>query len=314
MEYNQFKMNTAPSTRSRIFDSSELVAQLEKGCIWAQIDRGRATQYAKLITDFFDGRGDRQEHVLAYHEATDIAEIYKLWSLRIDEFPGLKEKISETLKSGPLIQDNENIAASSNRPRNNAFAFFVAGRLQAAGCEVLAVDGINRIGETGLWFGDVTVRHQSLVFDIQCKRPQFSDTVERNVDKARKQILSAPVPRMGIIAIDTSVIIRPRGTLLSAQSVASASRKLTDLIQPYAETLHRENVGPEIAGLIWFGGMPCMITEPSRILRSTGERYEITRPYSAREIAVDLNHSSPHAVTLLNIGEQLNHWLRVKWN
>ncbi len=301
-------MSFSPATFHTIFNFTELMAQLEQGCAWAQIDRGRATLYGRLVAEFFNGAGNSQEHVLAYYEAMDIAEIYKLWARSVMDFPGLKEKICETLKSGPLIQDHENPASSNNRPRNDAFAFFIAGRMLAAGCEVLAVDGINRFDETGPWFGDVTVRRYGTTLDVQCKRPQSSDSVDRNVEKARKQILRTASPRVGIIAIDASVIIRPRGTLLSANSAASASAKLSGLIQPHAESVATTMITPQIAGLIWFGRLPCMITESSRIIRSTGGRYEITRPYSAAEIALNPNHLSPLATNLIDIGRQLKRW------
>lgn len=322
-------MNFAPSTKSTIFHSSVLNAGLEKACNWAQIDRGRVTRYAQLIAEYFEGKGISQEHVLAYHEAVEIVEIYELWSRRVNEFPGLKARISESFTSGVLIEDDENLATSGNRPRNDEFAFLVAGRLLVAGCEVLAVDGINRSGESGNWVGDVSIRQDGVVLDVQCKRPRSSQAIDRNVTRARKQILNADSPRRGIIAIDASVIIRPRGTLWPANGVAGASDRLSQLIQPHAESVAkvlnffttRDESGvestklhKEIAGLIWFGRLPSMVSEPSRIVRLSGGCYEITRPFSAREVAISLNHTSPYATALLSIGEQLRRWLEDKWS
>jgi hypothetical protein len=317
-------MNFTPSTRSTVFHFSALNTRVENACDWAQIDRGRATRYARLVTEFFDGRGNSQEHVLAYHEANEIAEIYRLWSGKVEEFPGLKNKISETFTSGALIVDGENLATSSNRPRNDGFVFFVAGRLLAAECEVLAVDGINRLGENGHWTGDITIRKDGIVLDVQCKRPRSRDAIDRNVTQARKQILNAISPRRGFIAIDASVIIRPKGTLLAANSVASASGMLSKLVQPHAESLAQAlnfsangdatKLYKEIAGLIWFASLPCMVKEPSRVIRPLGDRYEITRPYSATEVAISLNDTSPYRAALLTIGEQLKRWLEDKWN
>lgn len=304
-------MSATPPTFSTVFNSSILATQVDQGCTWAQIDRGRATKYAPLMTDFFAGSGTSNEHVLAYFEASHIAEIYKLWEMRADDFPGLMEKIRESLKSGPILQDDENPASSSNRPRNDAFAFFMAGRLLAAGCDVLSVDGVNRRDETRLWQGDVTIQHQGIILDVQCKRPQSAEAVNRNVDKARKQILEAASPHAGIIAIDASVIIRPKGMLLSAQSVPSTSHKLSDLIQPHAESIAVTMTFPQIAGLIWFGRLPCMITEPSRIARPAGGHFNLTRPYTATELAVSPNRSSHYAKTLVDIGWQLKRWREV---
>lgn len=317
-------MNFTPSTKSTLFQYSTLNARVEEACYWVQIDRGRATRYARLVTEFFAGRGNSQEHVLAYHEANEIAEIYKLWSAKVEEFPDLKNKILETFTSGALTVDGEKLATSSNRPRNDGFVFFVAGRLLAAECEVLAVDGINRLGENGHWAGDITIRKDGIVLDVQCKRPRSSDAINRNVTKARKQILNAISPRRGFIAIDASVIIRPKGTLLAVNSVASASDMLSKLVQPHAESVAKASnfsangdatkLYKEIAGLIWFASLPCMVKEPSRGIRPLGDRYEITCPYSATEVAISLNDTSPYRTALLTIGEQLKRWLEDKWN
>lgn len=301
-------MSATPPTFSTVSSSSILATQIDQGCAWAQIDRGRATKYASLITDFFEGTGTSREHILAHYEASHIAEIYNLWENKADDFPGLMERICESIKSGPVLQDDEIPASSSNRPRNDAFGFFMAGRLLAAGCDVLSVDGINRRDETRLWRGDVTIHHRGVFLDVQCKRPQSAEAVSRNVDKARRQILEAAAPQVGIIAIDASVIIRPKGTLLSARSVSSASHKLSNLLQPHAESIARTMAHPQVAGLIWFGRLPCMITEPSRIVRPTGSHFDLTRSYTATEIAVSPNPSSHHAKTLIDIGWQLKRW------
>ena len=301
-------MNITPSTFSTVSRSSELVTQLEQGCAWAEIDRGRATRYGKLITEFFDGTGVSREHILAHYEADEIAEIYKLWSPRVEDFPGLKGRICEAIKSGPLLREDENLATSSNRPRNDVFGFFIAGRLLAAGCQVLAVEGVNRSTEGGRWVGDVTVRQGEVTLDIQCKRPQTAEAVGVNIERAKKQILRATCPRMGIVGVDLSVIIRPPGTFLPTFGVASASNKLSDLVQTHAKAVTDAMLGPQIAGIIWFGKIPCRITQPSRIVKPAGGQYEITRPYIAREMTFTMNASSPYVGALRSVGEQLSRW------
>ncbi len=127
-------MDFAPATASRVIRTSSLINELKQSCLWANLQRGRATLYEKLIGEYFAGTGTSREHVLAYHDAMEIAEIYKLWAGRVDNFPGLKEKIAEAFASGPTIQDDE--TPSNSGPRNYAFSYFVAGRLlAAAGCK-----------------------------------------------------------------------------------------------------------------------------------------------------------------------------------
>ena len=190
------------------------------------------------------------------------------------------------------------------------FGFAFAGRLVAAGCDVLAVDGISRIDEQRSWVGDITIQHEGVILDVQCKRPQTAAAVKPNADKAKKQILKATSPGSGMIALDLSVILRPAGTLLSAQSEASASDKLSKLIETHLHAITDEMVGPEIAGIIGVGKIPSMITETSTVVGSNGQPYEVTRPYSAGEIAIALNQLSPHAPTLRCIGEKLDKWLK----
>ncbi len=114
---------------------------------------------------------------------------------------------------------------------------------------------------------------------------------------------------MGIIAIDVSVPIRPAGTLCPANNLARASKKLTSLIDAHAVAVTDEMLGPNIPGIIWYGRIPCMVTEQSRIATPTGTQYEMTRPYSAGEIAVALNASSPYVHALRGIGTKLSAWL-----
>lgn len=305
-------MDFTPATVSRVFQTSSLINELKQGCLWANLERGRATLYAKLIGEYFAGTGTSREHVLAYHDAMEIAEIYKLWAGRVDKFPGLKEKIAEAFTSGPTIQDDE--TPSNGGPRNYAFNYFVAGRLLAAGCDVISVDGISRTGELGTWFGDVTLRHADLLLDIQCKRPYFAENVLRNVDRAEKQILTAS-PGVGVIAIDASVFIRPQGTLWPASSDRAASEKLSDLIQPHAEYMGVRMKTPEIAGLLWFGRLPSAVSQPSRLFKPTGGRYELPpKLYSAHEIAACLNPSSTMAHALYQVTDRLKIWMQTKWN
>lgn len=295
---------------NKIRDTSTVITQLQQGCAWAGIGRGRATRYGKLISEFFAGSGNSQEHVLACYEGSEITNIYELWSQKVEEYPGLKAKIAESFKSGPIVRENENLATSSNRPRNDAFAFLIAGRLLAAGCEVLAVDGVGRAMESTRWIGDATVRHDGIVLDVQCKRPQTIDSIQSNIEKARNQILGAACPGAGIIAIDLSVIIRPGGMFLPADNVGIASAKLSGLIQPHAEAAFDSMDCPQIAGIIWFATLPCRISAASRIANPAGGKYEVDRPYHAAEIAIALNSNSPHASALRSIGERLQEWLK----
>ena len=61
---------------------------------------------------------------------------------------------------------------SSNRARDDAFSYLVAGTLLSAGVPVVAVDGIIAHHETCESQADVTFRWSNMLVDIECKRPQ----------------------------------------------------------------------------------------------------------------------------------------------
>lgn len=121
------------------FDYSNQVARLEAACRWGVLSRGRATQYAKLIGELFTGQPRNREHVYACNESFEITDIHRLWEPHTDRFPGIKARICEVLKSGPIVTDDERAETSTNRPRNDAFPFLLGGKLLAAGIDVLAV-------------------------------------------------------------------------------------------------------------------------------------------------------------------------------
>ena len=73
-------------------------------------------------------------------------DLFELWEHRATAFPGLAGNIRTVCSKGPLLREEENAAASSNRARNDAFGYLVAGRLLAAGVPVVAVDGIHTRG------------------------------------------------------------------------------------------------------------------------------------------------------------------------
>ena len=288
-------------TYSTVMDAQVLTAQLEQAVAWANLQRGRTTRYAQLIREFFAGQGTSPEHVLAFFEAMEVAEIYELWHSRVNEYPGLFDKIHEVLASGPLLRESEHLPAASNRARDDAFSLLMGGRLVATNSDVLAVEGINRKDVQASWVGDVTIQADGTVLDLQCKRPQDALSIERNISRAKRQILNAPAPKAGIIAIDLSVVLRPSGTVLAARGVSGASEKLSALVDTQHEAVNDALVAPEIAGIIWSARIPCMVHDQG-----------IVRPYCAGELAIALNTASPHMPRLTAIGHQVNRWLEFR--
>ena len=52
--------------------------------------------------------------MLSYFESYEVVELFKLWNQRVNDFPGLKEKIREACQKGPLLREHEMLRASSS--------------------------------------------------------------------------------------------------------------------------------------------------------------------------------------------------------
>ena len=118
----------------------EFRQELEQACKWLNIDRGRARVYVRLLEEF--GRGQRgPEHDLAYYEADEIVQLFELWGNDIGRFPGLKARLAQACAKGPVMTEDEKTSNSSNKPRNDAFGYLMAGKFKKAGISVSTVDG-----------------------------------------------------------------------------------------------------------------------------------------------------------------------------
>lgn len=126
----------------RKFSYDQHQADVDSACRWLGIGRGRALQYGKLLRELLEEDRRSPEHILAYTESCEIVDVYKLWEHRIDDFPELSDKIRAALSEGPLLRDDEKPAASSNRPRNDAFVYIIAETFLKAGIPVYAVEGV----------------------------------------------------------------------------------------------------------------------------------------------------------------------------
>jgi hypothetical protein len=109
------------------------IQRLEEACEWLGIDKGRAGKYAELIREFYEDDKRTEQHILAYNESAEIADIYRLWLKEVVNFPGLKRKIAAALNSGSVLVENERAERSKNRPRNDFFVYFIAGDCLNAG-------------------------------------------------------------------------------------------------------------------------------------------------------------------------------------
>src|SRR5213593_635581 len=90
------------------------ITKLKEACRWAGIGQGRAREYANLIQELFEKWEPRSEEdgkwrdrLLAVNESCEIIDVHRYWGRFAQDFPGLKKKISRSLKKGPLVQEDE---------------------------------------------------------------------------------------------------------------------------------------------------------------------------------------------------------------
>lgn len=297
-------------------DTQDQVRRIEEASLWAGISKGagRSSEYSKLLRELVEKNRRSPKHILAWHESADITEMHELWISREKFFPGLKKKIFEVLRSGPVLCQDEN-DSSSNRARNDAFNYLLAGRMLAAGLEVLAVDECQSHRNTERWKGDITMEHEGVIFDVQCKRPRGFHSLERNVLNARDQIITMARPARGVIAMDLSFCIHNEVGALSAFSGEEASAQVESKILESLSLRILEIIRQDsrIMGLIAFASVPVGVAYEARILRSDLTPYQLQYLHSVDHLHVRVNESSPMAHVLTSLHHYLFNWYQSRW-
>ncbi len=273
-------MSHEPSFRKMRY--TDQVTRLAEACVWLRIDQGRAAEYGQLIREFFEDDARSTRHILAIGESFEIVDLFELREPRAAEFPGLTERMRAALGKGPLLREEENPASSTNRPRNDAFGYLVAGSLLAADVSVVAVDGIIARHETCSSEADVTFRWQETLFDIECKRPRSDTALGERTAEAKAQIeRPSREGRHGVIAIDCSVLIRPAGTLLESGSGGEAEGLISRMLERSIVPKIESRLTNFLLGFLLFARVPAMIrTRRSPILAASGEPIYDFRPDS----------------------------------
>ena len=249
--------------------SVDYLLKLQQACEWLQIERGRALKYLRLLEEFDSVDPLLDEHILAYYESYEIIELFQLWEKRINEFPGLKDKIQMSCKRGPIISDDECVSSSSNRARNDAFGFVLAGRFLSAGISVENVDGISSFPVRRYSEVDFSFVWEGICFNVECKRIQSQTQLMKRVRKARQQL--SQIEGFGIIAIDCSVLYRPSGTVLETGSPRQAESQMSKWLESSIGPRIGPSLSPEILGFILFSRVPAMTS--TGIVDSRGRFY-----------------------------------------
>lgn len=253
--------------------------RLKEALQWVGIEHGRAATYEKLLVEYSQGQRSN-EHFFAYYEATEILGIFDAWHNGANDFPGIQDKISFVFKKGTVLSENESASANSNRPRNDAFVYILAGKLLKGGeARIVSVDGIkNTRGHSAQASqespADIVLLFRESLIRVECKRPMNSATLDENVETAFRQLTDRTFSHTwGILAVDASKIINRPGEYLEASSLDAGSKFLTDelerILTPPARRYNQET----ILGLIGFASIPLVATAKSRILKNDGTPY-----------------------------------------
>ena len=280
--FTELGMDRRPSLSKGHY--TEHIARLAAACNWLGIKRGRATQYGKLMREFFEDEARSKHHILAYGESCEIVDLFELWEHRATDFPGLARKIKGVFRKGPLLCEEEHpaTASPSNRARNDAFSYLVAGRLLAAGVPVVAVDSMLMRGAACASEADVTFQWHETLIDIECKRPHSYAALGKRMQEARTQ-LQRPSRggRPGVIALDCSVLIRPAGTLLESGSGEAATHRIWTELEHSVAWRVESYLTHAMLGFLFFARVPAMTrVSPSSALPMQGEAMHDFRPDS----------------------------------
>ncbi len=292
-------------TYHRVLNKNDFIDLLEKACNWLDIDKGRAKDYIRIIKECetLENHELSQEHILVHNESWEIVDIYELWKEHTNNFLGLEKKIKRVLKKGTILRedeiDNKGVKSSSIH-RNNAFTYFLAGKLLQSSLNVVVVDEISSIyNNHKVNTTDVTIEWNGLPIDIECKRPQHIESLNSNLEEADDQIKKRD--RHSVIAVDCSPFIRPLGKLIIANSSEEAGNKLSQMLeievkQNIEKYLYKKKI---IIGAILFARVPFNCpTKVSSVLSTNGKPFSEYRPESVvsyliiNNIDVDKNYEN----------------------
>jgi hypothetical protein len=251
---------------------------LLEACSWRGITRGRAQDYVRLLTEFHEQQKQTRQHILAYNEACEVIDIYRFWLSKVDRFPGLRTKIFNVLRSGPVLMEEERAQKSNNRARNDSFGYYLAGMLLAADVPVIAVDGVLEQSRSGIQSADITLLWGTDLVDIECKRPQRWQSLDARVKEAGKQIEARN--RTGVIAVDCSVMVRPPGGMLRSRSIADANSFIVQSLTAKCYRPLAKLRSKSLLGFLLFARIP-VITKIAKSSVITSEGQPLT--YIQRE-------------------------------
>lgn len=239
----------------------QYIKDLDTAFRWLDVTQGRATQCKKCLEEILDGAALSEKRLMACYEAFDLVEIYQLWRENEKYFPGLKNKLKQIFVKGPLLIDDERAEkAKSVESRNNAFAAIIAGRLLEAQFDVLQVEKCRRETIRVSTTADCTIKLKREIVNVECKRLHSQKNWPMLAEKAKSQIRRNR--KKGFVALDCSVLIRPKDTVFSSNNDALVAEEHLDWLEQNIFKRASDIFSSIVLGLLLYTRVPSMIETP----------------------------------------------------
>lgn len=181
-----------------------------------QIYRANLMELLDLIqkNDFRSINADLKIYANALYEAAEATVVF----LGLEKYDGqeLSDRLRRSL-SGPASYVEESNSAN-NIPRNKQFELLVASRASLSNFEI-------KLDPTH----DAILSVEGVEVNVECKRITSSKKIERNINKAMKQLdLDAPesTETKGVVAIDIAKSANPKFGVREADSIEQVAEQV----------------------------------------------------------------------------------------
>lgn len=244
-----------------IIPIDEQIRHLDEACDWLNVEKGRAAQYKTLLEQYRDETDESEDSFMACFESFDLCDIYLLWRGNAEQFTGLKEKLKKIFEQGPLLTDHEKVGdGGSVRSRNNAFAAVIAGRLLEAALDLVQVEGCRKKSVKAPSSADCTFQLKSKLFNVECKRLLSRINWFARVNAGKKQIQRSK--KRGIVALDCSVLIRPKDTVYSSDNAIEATNEFSQWLEESIYPRACKILSANVFGLMLYARVPTLVETP----------------------------------------------------
>ena len=166
-----------------------------------------------------------KNHLNTLYEVSQINHIYKALSqIDNDDF---RDQLNKMI-SGPISSLHETIISSSNEARNSQFELYLLAIFIKTG----------KVKYKKIKKHDISFIYENKIIIIECKRIQSTKKIQKNINKAKKQIENTNIlkPIIGIIALDISKLINPDFKIIIVNNKEYLNKILTKEMDSFCLT------------------------------------------------------------------------------